>query len=499
MANEIELKLAFPATALAEILAHPLLAQAPRKGAPRVLDNSYFDTAELTLHAARIAVRTRRMGDTVLQTVKCAAESRGGLSSRPEWEQPFQSTFDFAAVDIKPVRKMLEALAAQLQPVFTTVFHRDTRIVQPVPEVSILVMIDTGKIIAGKAEEAICELELELAQGGADDLINLAIVLAEDLPLIPFDLSKAQRGYQLFLHTPPQAVRFSKPPLDAAHTPLQVFKQLAVIAEDAWVANLHGTLGSGDPEFVHQLRVTLRRLKTLLKVFKPVLPADFVLRWKTHLSELARVSGRARDLDVLREEILAPLRCSESASDIDALFEHSLRECALQQQAARTELAGMPHGLRLLHFNKALHRLPEPAKPGKLPDFAAKRLNKLHATARRRLAAVDQNPTPEMRHRLRISLKHLRYTSEFFASLFNEDEMNRFAKNIAARQDELGFLQDLQTTLDCLERWSAHDPALLQARERVSDWYGDKAEKTVKQAGELLATQLSARPPWQKP
>jgi len=497
MANEIELKLAFPASALAQVLAHPLLAQAPRKGVPRVLDNTYFDTADLTLHAARIAVRTRRMGDSVLQTVKCAAESRGGLSSRPEWEQPFREQFDFSAVDIKAVRKMLEALAAQLQPVFTTVFHRDTRIVQPVPEVSILVMIDTGKIIAGDAEEAICELELELAQGGANDLINLAIVLAEDLPLIPFDLSKAQRGYQLFCHTPPQAIRFSKPTLNAAQAPLDVFRQLAEIAENAWLANLHGTLGSNDPEFVHQLRVTLRRLKTLLKVFKPVLPADFVSRWKTHLGELARVSGQARDLDVLREDILAPLRCSESATDIDALLEHSLRECAHQQQLARQQLAAMPHGLHLLHFNKALHRLPEPVKTGKLPAFAAKRLHKLHATARRQLTAVDQNPTPEMRHRLRISLKHLRYSCEFFASLFNEEAMNRFARNIAARQDELGFLQDLQTTLDCLERWSQHDPALRQAPERVSAWYADKAERTVKQAGELLATQLAATPPWQ--
>jgi len=497
MANEIELKLAFPAHVLEQVLAHPLIANAPRKGPPRVLDNSYFDTPELTLHAARIAVRTRRMGSTVLQTVKCAAESVGGLSSRPEWEQPFKKAFDFSAVDIKPVRKMLQSLAGELQPVFTTIFHRETRIVQPVPEVSILAMIDTGKIIAGTRETPICELELELAQGGAGDLINLAISLAEDLPLIPFDLSKAQRGYLLFCNDPVKPLRFGKSQIHAGLTPLQTFRSIATQAESCWLGNLHGALDSKNPEFIHQLRVALRRLKTLLKVCKPILPPDFILRWKATLSTLASVSGEARDLDVLRESILLPLLCSESESTIEPLMRRSLQDCAQARESANEKLALMPHGVYLLTFNKELHRLIEPSKPQDMTRFARKRLERLHANVSRRLDAVRQNPTAEMLHRLRIGFKNLRYTCDFLAPLFDEGEFNRFAREVAELQDELGFLHDLETALNRLDLWAIDAPELKEAREHVAQWHSQRAEKVVGKISDEAGKLLARKAPWQ--
>jgi inorganic triphosphatase YgiF len=55
-----------------------------------------------------------------------------------------------------------------------------------------------GKVIAGKQEEEICELELELRQGEPAALLELAAELAADLALMPCDISKAERGYRLF-------------------------------------------------------------------------------------------------------------------------------------------------------------------------------------------------------------------------------------------------------------------------------------------------------------
>ena len=70
MAKEIELKLAFPPAAQAEIEAHPLIAGAALRGEPKWLDNTYFDTPALNLHSERVAIRVRDTGSELLQTVK---------------------------------------------------------------------------------------------------------------------------------------------------------------------------------------------------------------------------------------------------------------------------------------------------------------------------------------------------------------------------------------------------------------------------------------------
>ena len=82
MSHEIELKLTLPQKSLPALRRHPLIAEAPRDGRACTLENTYFDTIDLELRERRMAVRTRKAGSRWLQTVKCAAESVGGLSAR---------------------------------------------------------------------------------------------------------------------------------------------------------------------------------------------------------------------------------------------------------------------------------------------------------------------------------------------------------------------------------------------------------------------------------
>ena len=78
---ETELKLSLSAADLPRLLGHPLLTQA---GDRRHLHNTYFDTPELALQQARMAVRERLAGDQWLLTVKTAGQSQNGLSRRQE-------------------------------------------------------------------------------------------------------------------------------------------------------------------------------------------------------------------------------------------------------------------------------------------------------------------------------------------------------------------------------------------------------------------------------
>ena len=68
-----------------------------------------------------------------------------------------------------------------------------------------------------------------------------------------------------------------------------------------------GALTSQDQEFVHQFRVSLRRLNSLIKVFKPALPRRYQAQWTKRVKELSRITGDVRDLDVMRSGILVPM------------------------------------------------------------------------------------------------------------------------------------------------------------------------------------------------
>lgn len=481
MAKEIELKLAFPPSAQALIENHPLLQRGVLRGDPKFLDNTYFDTPDLALHNARVAVRVRDTGSERLQTVKCAAPSVGGLSSRPEWEGPYRGEFDFSAVDAEETRILLDARCAALLPVFTTAFRRVTRQFEPRPGVRILIMLDTGKILSAGRETTISELELELAEGTAADLQDFAIELAQALPLMPFDDSKAQRGYQLFLNEPVRPLKAAKSAVEPAMNTPQAFLALANQGMTCWQGNLHGMVVAPQPEFIHQFRVALRRLNTLLRVFKPALPGDFAERWAPELKALASTTGEVRDLDVMLENVLQPMLDSKDKVR-QKLVKRAIEACDQARAAADLPLEKLLNGDTLLRFAREINALHAKAVKQEITGFAEKRLGWLHRKAMKRFQTVVRSHKAADAHRFRIALKHLRYGCEFFANLFGEAEMLQYAREVAALQDELGFLNDLYVALSRLDHWADADTSLDEVRDYIARWYTGRMDDQFVQA-----------------
>ena len=86
MSQEIELKLALPPEGPERLRRHPRLAALPTED--RILANTYFDTPDGALEAARVALRIRDTGKGRVQTLKTTGNGQGGLSVRGEWEWP---------------------------------------------------------------------------------------------------------------------------------------------------------------------------------------------------------------------------------------------------------------------------------------------------------------------------------------------------------------------------------------------------------------------------
>jgi len=502
MSQEIELKLSLPTKAVPALRRHPIFSGAARQGNAVTLDNTYFDTPDLALKQRKVALRIRRQGRVRLQTVKCSAVSAGGLTQRPEWEHPYSGAFDFSTVDAPKVLKLLKRHEAALQPVFSTRFRRETRLYAPGEGVRILMMIDTGEVIAGEHREPICELELELVEGHPLDLLRLACELAVDLPLLPNDVSKAERGYRLHLGYAPEPMRAEASTIDAKETPVEAFRALAFSCLRQWQANAGAMTHAGKPEeFTHQLRVALRRLRSLLALFAPALPADFVADWRERLKHNADRFGDTRDLDVLYDEVLAPVVAGATIEE-SAVTRLAGLALAARDEARDAAIRGLDlaaQGRLLIEFTTALHALPTSDLIGAvdLRSFARLQLTRLRKKVRRRFEAAADF-VPAHLHALRIALKRLRYGVEFFAPLFPAKAGKRHLQRIVRAQDALGFVNDVDVARGRLLGWAGEDAELRAATAFVCGWHSPRSARLARRALRELRPLLRGKTPWSR-
>ncbi len=241
-------------------------------------------------------------------------------------------------------------------------------------------------------------------------------------------------------------------------------------------ANLDGTIADLDTEFLHDLRVAVRRTRSavgqLRDVFDPARLAPFVaeFRW------LGEATGPCRDADV-HLEALGPA-IAAAPPDLRAGFEAFAAWLATRRRDAFTRLAAdlrSPRFARLLaHWSRFLARPWPAARTARgaepVADLGAERIVRAHRRLARHAAALDPALPPAAMHRLRIDAKKLRYLLEFFASLGEPAECGRLIGELKVLQDELGAFHD----------------AVVQ-RELVLEAGGSMAREGIAGAGTLLA------------
>jgi inorganic triphosphatase YgiF len=497
MAEEIELKLALAARDTQRFLRHPLLLQAATHTLA-TLDNIYYDTPDLALQRRGIALRLRRQGRQWRQTVKLAGTVAAGLASRPEWETPYAGQFDFSAITDEKLRAWLQRprLIAGLAPVFRTRFRRRAwRFVIPHAGNdgnggAVLLTLDRGHIRAGEREEAISEIELELAGAPPQAIFDLALPLAERIPLAPLTRSKAERGYRLFLNTSEQPVKAPAIALSGELPPAEACRRIALACIDHLLCNREGAIVGADPEYIHQMRVAMRRLHAALRLFSPALPASLLTTTlKTLVKPWMAQLGRLRDLDVLHAEIVAPVRDAlPDEPRLAALTEVIVRRRQQARAATQVMLQSATFGHGILQALQILHRpLPDAAPPPppaeahpppatSLAAFATQRLRRLSKQLLRRASAAREDD-PAALHALRIAGKRLRYALEFFAPLAVHRKSNGkddSLRQLIRLQNTLGQLNDLAQAGALLADCAGGEPSLREAVTLIGGWHGPR-------------------------
>jgi triphosphatase len=437
-------------------LQRALSARAPTAAAVKQpLVSTYFDTADRALHRAGTILRVRRQAERFIQTVKTAPVEPTNLLARGEWEDPVAANRpDSEAPESGP--HLPAAITGDVRPLFVSEVERWAIDIEPKPGTRVEAAIDRGAIRTadGSRSEPVSETELELKEGDPGALYDLALELLETAPLRVDLRSKSERGYRLSdgIDEPPDAVSAEPVILTPDLTIEDALQRVGRACLAHMLRNEPAAL-AGRSEGIHQMRVAIRRLRSMLSSIKKMLPeAD--RRWVSdELKVLMEPLGQARNLDVFAAELLPPAR--NEAPDQPGWEALAARTEDARRQAhhrVAEQLRSPRHTasvLRLLRWFEARGwRRSAGGEPGGALDVpigtvAPAVLDRRRRAVRRRSRHFRQLPA-HLRHQLRIAVKKLRYALELLDSLYDRRDARPFIKRLKRVQDDLGHANDVR-------------------------------------------------------
>lgn len=205
-------------------------------------------------------------------------------------------------------------------------------------------------------------------------------------------------------------------------------------------------LVAADDEAVHDMRVSIRRTRTLLKVARPLFGNFHTDAVRRAFVAVQKATGELRDEEAL-EETLAKIALKNAPFTAWRL-RRKARERVMRRAVVRMLQSGeLTRARKLLH---ALVTLPvKPARDRDIAKFARKSVEQ----ARKGVEAHRDAKTDdaEALHELRIAYKQLRYSIELFSDVLPIDITA--AREPAVRfQKKLGEIHDLDVAVLTIAR-----------------------------------------------
>ena len=302
--------------------------------------------------------------------------------------------------------------------------------------------LDRGEVIAGAERAPVAELEFELLSGPMSALLDLAARWAQRFGLRPDPATKSERAQWLLQGLPMRPAERGDTPQPSAGVPLGVARAtlLAATLAHALPNAAAITEGRHGPDHLHQLRVGLRRLRSVLHAFGPEDPVR-----DAALATLFAALGGGRDADVLAQT-LAPALADAAAAGVPGDLPPAGPGRA--GVIAVAEALAAPGTTRLWLMLLAL-TVPAVDAPDVAPDdlppwgpTALTTLQRWHRRARREAARWSELDE-RARHALRKRLKRLRYLMEFAGGLLSPKALKAETGALRRLQDTLGRWNDL--------------------------------------------------------
>jgi triphosphatase len=450
-----------------------------------------------------IALRVRQKNGHFVQTVKSDDRAGPGGITRGEWEDAIATGSPEPSATMTG-RFLTPDVADQLVPLFRSEIVRRTVVLSATGGTCIEAAIDQGRVYAPRqrAADPVSEIELELKEGAAGEIYDVALDLLATAPLRLECCSKAERGYRLAAPeaAPIAAVHAKAIELDGGMSGHATLQRIGFSCLDQILRNQAAVL-AGLGEGIHQMRVGIRRLRAILSTFGPMLP-DEQRRWAAEeLRWLGSALGAARNLDVFEAEITSTTTGDDAVAALIAAAEKQ-RKVAYRQAAKAICSARYARALlRLLRWFetqgwRGAEGTDKLAAP--IDGISAQMLDRRYRVAKRRSRHFARQSFPQ-RHRLRIALKKLRYASEGLALLYDAPAVERYIKPLKRLQDDLGDANDMRVGRDitaALAQSGADGGGIAEAGAAIFDRHQRELAEHEPKLREHLAAMLATEPFW---
>jgi CHAD domain-containing protein len=389
----------------------------------RVFTSMYYDTPDRALTAVGVTLRRRLENGKNLWQLKLP-----GKGYRTEVELP-----GGPKRPPRPLRDSLIGLArgqeleetARLKTRRSGVKVRDSGSVAEIVVDSVSVM-DNGRV-----DSTFNELEIEVLDGDDDILKELYKKLRRRGAHASDGRPKLSRALGLAADEPHEPSARA-----AAHVHLSVYmarQQRQLLRHDP------GVRLASDPEDVHQMRVALRRTRSVLATARPILAKEATQSLRAELKWLGGVLGPVRDLDVLLERLRAGV--AELPADDRFAAERLVQVLATNRELAHAQLVEALESDRYLALLDAFAAVAQaPPLSGRTKDVAAL-ASREYRKLERDVAALPAEPSEDELHRIRVRAKRARYAAELAEPVVGK-KASRFIADAKRLQNVIGEHQD---------------------------------------------------------
>jgi triphosphatase len=458
-------------------------------------EDLYLDTFEWSLMKKGMALRFRRCDGRPFYTLKSVGTMKDGVADRFELEIAVRDDPpDPAVVTAKKIKDLVDPVIRPRRLIEQIMVRTERRTFDIAKEdgTRIELAFDTTRfqargLNAKRTAPRLHEMEAELLHGGPEELNSISRLVTSEFACRPSAKSKLETAIerlkiQIPSKKPPKhlAVRLDDR-FDLALRKILAF-QLQRIDE-----HVPGVRLDIDTEFVHQARVSTRRMRSALRLFEDAIPERTAMRFRAELGWIAGLFGEVRDLDVFLLNLPGVFAKIESSSPRErrALSRWVVDHRAGALDSLRAALESKRYrALRSrlqTHLDAPLPKRPRAPLAARTVGEAAPGiiLAKYDAVVAQGRAVIAK-PKLTSFHRLRIQMKRLRYACEFVASAYGES-LQPFIDKTVDIQDCLGDLQDTVFTKTFIERivndWKgkAVDPGSLFLLGEIHQLQGDIA------------------------
>lgn len=258
------------------------------------------------------------------------------------------------------------------------------------------------------------------------------------------------------------------PDQDVLQTALKIIRTYLGVARQ----NEGGVQKDIDTEFLHDYRVSFRKIRSVISLFRGVF-TDQDRDWlKTEFSSIMQRTNMLRDLDVylLEKDAYFSLIPPSSHDGLELLFNYFREQRKREHKKIYSTLGSKKYQKQIRKLEEFFRSTNGKIVPGRHgtrntleygSELILKRYRKVCKIAR----SIDETTKDEVVHELRINCKKLRYLMEFFSPLFDKQNIKTLISSLKLLQDNLGHFNDYSVQQLFLRRLFEDDVTVCKGKE----------------------------------